>query len=83
MLLGMRPVLGLVQSCGQDSCEKPEQLPVASSMVLPRVMGVKVPVGMSQCQVLFWGATGTPYDVTGNSSPEVTSCDDRTDRYFL
>lgn len=52
MLLGMRPALGSVQSCGQDSCERLEQLPVASSVVLPRVMGMKVPVGMSLSQVL-------------------------------
>lgn len=47
MLLGMRPALGLVQSYAQDSCERLRQLPVASSMVLPRVMGVKFPVRMS------------------------------------
>lgn len=46
-MLGMRPALGLVQSCGQDSCERLEQLPV----VLPRVMGMKFPVGISLSQV--------------------------------
>lgn len=38
---------------------------------------------MSLSQVLSWGASGTLYDVPGSSSPEVTSCDDRRDRYFL
>lgn len=51
VLLGMRPALGLVQSCGQGSCERLEQLPGASSVVLPRVMGMKVPVGISLSQV--------------------------------
>lgn len=51
-LLGMRPALGLVQSCGHDSCDGLEQLPVASSVVLLRVMGMKVSVGMSLSQVL-------------------------------
>lgn len=60
-----------------------EQLPVASPMAFPRVMGMKVFVVMSLSQVLSWGASGTLYDVPGNSSPEVTSCDDRRDRYFL
>lgn len=46
-------------------------------------MGMKVFVVMSLSQVLSWGASGTLYDVLGSSSPEVTSCDDRRDRYFL
>lgn len=52
VLLGMRPALGLGQSSGQDSCERLEQLPVASPKAFPNVMGMKVPVVMSLSQVL-------------------------------
>lgn len=83
LLLGMRPAWELGQSGGQDSCERPEQVPVASPMAFPRVMGMKISVVMAPSQVLSGGASGAPCDVTGSSSPEVASCDDRRDRYFL
>lgn len=54
---------------------------MASPMAFPKV------IGMECCDVTesstFWGTSGIPSDVTGSSSPEVTSYDDRRDRYFL
>lgn len=44
---------------------------------------MKISVVMAPSQVLSGGASGAPCDVTGSSSPEVASCDDRRDRYFL
>lgn len=52
MLLGMRPALRLDQFSGQDPWERLEQLPMASPMAFPTVIGMGVPVVMSLSQVL-------------------------------
>lgn len=71
VLLGMRLALRLGQSPGQDSYERLEQLPMASPVAFLRVMGMKVPVGDVIESSTFWGASGTLYDITGRSSPDV------------
>lgn len=60
VLLGMKPPPGLDQSCGQDSCERLEQLPVASPTAFSRVRGNEGPCCDIPESSTFWGASGAP-----------------------